>query len=40
MTEKLNVKESLINYVFEKSDLDKKEDIPLKSSLLAEGVLD
>jgi|TARA_B100001989_G_C24530855_1_gene461538 acyl carrier protein len=40
MIEKLKVRESLINYVFEKSDLDKKEDIPLNSSLLAEGVLD
>ena len=40
MTKKLKVKESLINYVFEKSDLDTKEDIPLQTSLLAEGVLD
>lgn len=40
MINKSNIKEALINYVFEKSDLDSIEEIPLDSSLLAAGVLD
>ena len=40
MIEKFNIKEELINYVFEKSDLDSINEIPLDTSLLAAGVLD
>ena len=32
--------DELLDYVFSKSDLDNKNDIPLDKSLLAEGILD
>lgn len=40
MIKKSNVKAALIDYVFEKSDLDSVDEIPLDTSLLAAGVLD
>ena len=36
----MTIKEKLIDYVFNKSDLDKKSEIPLEKSLLSEGILD
>tara|TARA_Y100001968_G_C19419162_1_gene750755 strand:- start:1544 stop:1792 length:249 start_codon:yes stop_codon:yes gene_type:complete len=34
------IKEKLLEYVFQQSDLDNKMEIPLNESLLATGVLD